>query len=81
MANSNLGPNQYRGQSGLIYDHVEVYRDDGYKSEDSNISSEEHEIERTERRWMHLHVIRTGIFPKISCRNNNCTCKNLPDWP
>ena len=49
MANSNPGPNQYRGQSGLIYDHVEVYRDEGYNSEDSNISSVETEIERTDR--------------------------------
>ena len=54
---------------------------DGYTSQDYNISSEETEIERTDRRWMHLHVIRTGVFPKLKCRQNNCTCKNLPDWP
>ncbi len=81
MANANLGPNQYQGQSGLVYETVEVYRDKGYVSVDSDISTEEHEIERTERRWMHLHFIRTGRLPRIQCRNNRCTCKNLPNWP
>ena len=78
MANA---PTYYKGKSGRVYEHVPIYRDEGYTSQDSNISSEETEIERTDRRWMHLHVIRTGVFPKLKCRQNNCTCKNLPDWP
>ena len=77
MANA---PTYYKGKSGRVYEHVPIYRDEGYTSQDSNISSEETEIERTDRRWMHLHVIRTGVFLTVLRRVCQPAEAGLREW-